>query len=555
MVNRRGLLALVTFVGLACSGSNAEDPGRGGMPTMPGAAGSGGSAQPVTPAGGVGGSPTPMMPASCGVAETPLRRLTRFEYNNTIRDLVGDTTNAGNALPPDSALDGFDNNALAQSTQPLHAAAFMQVAEELTAKAKLDSIVPCPIATADQACARRFISDFGKRAFRRPLTAAEGDELFALYRTHASAGPDLALRMVTQALLSAPQFMYRIELAGGRLTPYDVASRLSYFILGSMPDTDLFGAADRNELSTPQQVAAQARRLLDTPKARARMRDFFQQWTAIDDVVDVMRDPMLYTGWKDVYATFMRHELWWFTERVMFDLDGSYRSLMTAPFTYANRELFGHYENIRANNTTFDKLDRDPTKYSGLLTMGGFMALNAKAEQSSPIYRGRWVREQILCQHLPQPPAEVMAATPPVDASSTTRQRHEQHQKDPVCSACHRLIDPVGFLFENYDAVGRWRTMDGRIPVDSAGELVDAGDLNGRYRNAAELGRKLGDSETGRDCQVRMMFRYAHGRAETPADRCTLDAIRTAFAMSGGNLKQLVVQIAQSEVFLNRGGN
>jgi hypothetical protein len=231
---------------------------------------------------------------------------------------------------------------------------------------------------------------------------------------------------------------------------------------------------------------------------------------------------------------------------------------MRAPHTFVNKDLAKYYGVPTVTSTTYDKLARDESKFSGLITMAGIMAMNAKPEQTSAIYRGRWVREHMLCKALPPPPPNVDAQTPPVDPNSTSRQRHEQHSADPACSPCHKLIDPVGFLFENFDATGKWRASEGPatkpLPVVATGEVIDGGDLSGKYQNAVEFGTKLAASEIGADCQARMLFRYAAGRPETAHDECALDGIRRRFKESGGNLADLIVGIATSDAFLTRSG-
>jgi hypothetical protein len=535
-----------------------SSPGTGGTGTMTGMTGVAG----MTGASGGGGTgmvgPPPPVGA-CPVPRALTRRLTRDEYNATIADLIGVKSKPADSFPHDEVRDGFNNNAAGQGVSPLLADGYLRTAERLAGEADLSKLSPCPVAAGNDDCARRFVEGFGKRAFRRPLDAKEVTRVLALGAQRKGDGFEATLRVMLQYFLSSPHFLYRLELSPAtagktsRLSPHETASRLSYFLWGSMPDDALFAAADGNKLGTREEVAAQAERMLGDPRARTRLGDLFDQWLMLDGVTDISRDAARYPGWNDSLLAQMRQETRLFAERVVLDEKGTLESLLTASHTYANKALATYHKHATIpGGASFEKVALDPAKYAGILTQALPLAINAKDDQPSPIYRGRWVREQLLCQHLQPPPPGLAVETPALDPKATTRQKHAQHSASQECAPCHRLIDNVGFAFESFDSTGKWRATDRGLPLDTSGEVLDGGDASGKFANVVELGRLLGKSEQARGCFVSRVFRFAHGRSEEPADMCGVNALAAAFKQSGGNLRSLLVAVTQGEAFLYR---
>jgi hypothetical protein len=236
----------------------------------------------------------------------------------------------------------------------------------------------------------------------------------------------------------------------------------------------------------------------------------------------------------------------------VFWTDGKLETLLSAPYSYVNKELATFYGLTPPATDMFTKVALDPKQRAGVLTQGAIMAGTAKANQSSPVLRGKFVREQILCQQLPPPPANLVIVAPEVKPGSTTRQRFAQHEADAACAACHKLMDGIGLGFEAYDAVGRWRTQDQGLPVDSSGTIIGTKDLNGDFNGGVELATKMSSSAEVRGCVVRQWFRYANGRSEIPNDACTLGALNDAFDAKGHDLRELLVQITLSDAFRYR---
>jgi hypothetical protein len=531
-------------------------PGGGAAPA-PGSAGAPGAG------GGAGAAPGgAAIAGGCRIGPTPLRRLTRAEYDNTVRDLLGDKGKPSDGLPPDGSRDGFDNDVAAQGASPLLAGAYLKAAERIAGRVDLAAHLGCALDAGDDGCARAFIERIGRRAYRRPLRPAESTRLVSFYAANKGAyGFEGTLRLTLQLILSSPQFLYRLELTPAapgqvaKLTPHEIASRLSYLLWGSMPDDALFAAADAGQLTTREQIARQAERLLADGRARPRARDFFRQWMALGELEDVMRDSKRYPGWSQSLVAAMEIETPTFAERLLFDHDGRYADLVTASFSYMNKALATYLGGTPVPpGSTFEKVMLDPARHAGIVTHAGPLAMSSKEDQPHPIYRGRWLRAQLLCHEPPPPPPSVMAETPMLADKTTTRALFAQHAADPSCAACHRLIDPVGFGLEQFDATGKWRATDRGLPIDTRGEIVDAGDASGPFTGAVELGRKLAKSDHAAGCLARQAFRYARGREGTADDRCALESVNALVKQAGGNLRALLVALTQTEDFVLKAG-
>lgn len=490
------------------------------------------------------------------VGETPLRRLTRAQYDNTIRDLLGLDLGLAAGFVSDEKVGTFDSNAIASVTE-LSVEQYMDAAEQLAAEAVTDlsALLPCdPAVIGEDECAAQFVDTFGRRAYRRPLTAEQHADAMALYHHGLDQGGFAdGIRVVVQGLLQSPFFLYHVEQAPAgsegevlTLSPYELASRLSYFLWESMPDDELLAAAAEGELSTPEQLQAQAERMIGDPRAADSIRHFHLQWLELESLDQLDKDPELFPEFSPQLATSMEEEIGRFAEHVILEGDGSLRTLMTADFTFADESLAELY-GVAHPGGGFARIQLPPDERSGLLTLAGVMATHAHHNQTSPVLRGVMVRENFLCQIPPPPPDNVDDNPPGLDPTLPTKERYEQHRSDPECAGCHNLIDPLGFGFEHFDATGRFRTMDGQNPVDASGEVVGAEDADGPYDGHRELTERLASSEYARGCVSRQWFRYALGRLETSADECTLDEIYARFASSDFDIRELMVAIAVSD--------
>jgi hypothetical protein len=502
----------------------------------------------------------------------PLRRLDRFEYDNTIRDLLRETTLYPYSadFPVDESGAGFTNNAYAMQVYPVLAETYLNAAEKIAARAvtRLSSLYSCDIATAGpDACATKFIAAFGRRAFRRPLTADEQTAYLALFKT-GSTPPEGAtfedgVSLVIETFLVSPHFLYRVELPvpaqGGAIAapvpPYEMATRLSYFLWGSMPDDTLLAAADAGALATQAQVLVQAQRMMQDSRAHGAVAMFHSEWLELQS--DVQKDPKTFPGWSSQFALAQYFETQTFLEQVFWG-DGHLATLLTAPYTYANQAVTQFYDGSGPMGpipsptlAMYSKITLDPTERAGFLTQGAFLGSHANPVRTSPTRRGKFVREKLLCQPLPAPPPNVPVQLVDVSPDASLRDRLSQFTAPPACQTCHRLMDPIGFAFEHYDAIGQWRTKDGSWPIDSSGTLT-ATDVDGPFDGAVALVKRLSTSTEVSDCVATQWFRFATGRTETDADKCTLQSIQQQFIASQQDMRTLPVAIATSDALRYR---
>lgn len=498
----------------------------------------------------------------CKPGPSPMRRLTKREYNNTVRDLLGDTTAPANAFPPEDDWQGFTHIAAMQSISPVLAEQYLLAAEGVSTRAVKDlrRLLPCdPAATGEDACARQFLRDFGPRAFRRPLTSDEAAWLQGVYDDTRRGGGDLraGLAAVIQVALLSPDFLYRLEdgtPVEGRdgvlqLTGYEVASRLSYLLWGTMPDEALFTAAREGRLDTAEGVAAQARRMIADVRARETVREFHAAWLQFGRISELAKDSTTFPAWKPELREHLRAEADALVDHVVWETDGNLLQLFTAPYTFVDDTLAAYYGLPTTGKPGLRKVEL-PGRAAGLLSQGGLMAVLAKPNETSPVLRGKFVRERLMCQTILPPPDNVVTA-PDTDPQAPARERMAQHLTQPSCNGCHVLMDPIGFGFERYQADGRYRERerDGS-PVDDSGEVV--GSRDGKFKGVAELGARLAADPKVHACVTTNWFRFAQGRAETRDDDCTLKALEEAFARSNGRIPDLLLTLTQTEAFRYR---
>ncbi|MFO0750489.1 MAG: DUF1592 domain-containing protein [Myxococcota bacterium] len=506
---------------------------------------------------------------------SPLRRLTKSEYDNTVRDLLGDTSHPADAFPPEEQTLGFDNNASGRGVTQVHVEHYMQAAEELVRTALAnhrDLVIPCdPADTGEIFCAEKTFQRFGKLAFRRPLTDAE----VLRYRTHfeellPSEGFDGAISMLLEVMLQSPHFLYRTELGGQdddgdgvvALTGYELATRLSYLFWGSMPDDQLLAAAEIGLLDDKAGLASEARRLLKDPRAHDAVAHFHDQWLELVKLPDTYKDQALYPEFSDELKVKLLAETRRFIDHVVFDGEGDLGTLLSADYSFLDPELMAHY-GLADVSTDAGAADAAPEgelvktalpadQRAGLLTQGAILAVQAKYNQPSPVLRGKFVREQILCQHLNPPPANINITPPELDPNLTTRERFAAHSDSDECAPCHKRMDPVGLTFENFDPIGRWRDDENGLPIDATGELRLTRDANGPVDNALGIARRLAGSDEVRQCYVTQWFRYTHGRDVAFDDECNIYDLMQAFAASSWNIEELLVALTQTEAFRYR---
>ena len=500
-------------------------------------------------------------PSAVILGSSPVRRLTNVEYENTIRDLIGDDAPALPEQPSDAVLEGsFENDAQSLGPSDVRIARYETAALRLGEHAVNSSlarerVLPC--ASADADCGNQFVESFGKRAFRRPLTADELDRWIAFFEAQrVSIDFDAAVQLTISAMLQTPQFLYRLENQASavdadqlELSQHELASRLSYLLWESMPDDELLEAADAGELGTDVQLEAQARRLLADDRARDAVRNFHRQWLYLDRVLGEDKLPDLFPMWTGTVRESAKEETLLFIENTLFD-GGTVGDLFTSNVAYVDDAMAELYD-VPSPPEPWSRVELDPAERAGLLSRIAFLAGNAHEANGSPPLRGVYVMERLLCEPRPSPPANANLSPPTADPAQgpvTNRDLFEQRVAPPLCQGCHVRIDGFGYGFESYDAAGRFRVQDDGLPVDATGYAKGIGN-DAEYDGAVELQGLLARSDLVRDCVAKQWFTYANGRPVEPADTCQLEAIQTAFAESGGNLAELLIAMVTRPEF------
>ncbi len=522
---------------------------------------------------GPGGTGTPSVASSActgpAAGEAPLRRLTNQQYDNALRDLFAPVlvgTPSGLLSSGDARVGPFSSNA-GVAISELGVQDYGAAADDVASKvaAALTQVLPCDPAAGEETCARAYLAKLGRRAYRRTVEADELNGLVALYRA-GRAGKTFAdgVRVALTAVLQSPHFLYHIELgkpdARGATTPltaFEVASRLSFLFWNSIPDDPLLVAAERNGLDVAG-VEQQARRLMASQRFRTAIEAFHVQWLELDMLEQVGdKDRKLYPLYNPALKRLMASELGQFASHVILSAGGKMETLFTSPTTFVRGGLASVYELPAAPAGAGDawrQVELNPAQRAGFLTQVGFLARTSHADQTSPVIRGRIVRANVLCEPPPPPPPGVNDEPPGLDASLPTRQRFEKLAKGTDCFACHRLMNPIGYTFENYDALGQWRDTEGGMAVDASGEVVGSADaaLAGRIVGAVDLGKRLGRSQTVARCMTTNWMRYALARELGAGDACSHERAFEGFRQSGMDVRELLVAVVKSDTFGNR---
>jgi hypothetical protein len=498
-------------------------------------------------------------------AETPrrLRRLTNREIENVLADLLGARLDLTKGFLRDPDHDGYDNDAAAlqvtASKVDEMAAAAERAGVYVSAPERLAQFAPCGAGEPAPACARRFATTLATRAWGRP---PERDELDRLDRVFGAGveGADYAsgVALVAEAVLQSPHFLYRTELGDGppvegrvRLTPYEIASAISFSITGSRPDPALLASAAAGELGNPSARDREARRLLATPPARRQLRGFLRAWLRLTDVAMINKDLGVYPVFTPKVRFAMDRELDTFLDAVL-DGSGKLDELVLADYSFPGPDLAPIYQgDLLDPPGDFTRVRLDPHHRRGVLSSPAFLATHALVDQTNPVERGLMIRGSVLCQEVSPPPPGVVAVTPPGGAGVTTRAKYAAHSSNGFCHACHQLMDPIGFGFESFDTLGRFRTMDNGQPVDSSGELIGT-DIDGPFNGPAELSERLPRSAIFRRCFVRQLWRFAEGRAAEGKDDPEIDGLAWRFEQAEHRIGELLVALVARPTFVWR---
>jgi hypothetical protein len=509
----------ITALAICLTACNSAQPTPIGL----GAAGSGGGSA----GGGQGGaSNNPAALAACA-AESPatiiparVRRLSKSEFARSLEQLLGGAPVVTIDFPVDPLSGGYDTNANDLRVTSLLANTLFDAVPALAAQA-VAAMMPCDAS----ACATQLLSDFARRAYRRAPSAQELSEIVGVYEAARSASDaPTALTRAVSVILQSPDFLYATELgspdATGKvitLLPQELAAQLAFQLTGAPPDAELSAAADSGALGSADGREAQARRLLQTPGARSIFDTFAKQWFELAEIDKLEKDANAFPNWKTARPGLVSDAQSFFTKRVL-EQNASLADLLNA----------------------------------GLLTQPAFLAAHAQSLDDSPVQRGHFVRVRMLCQDIPPPPPTLQVTLPPPDPTLTTRQRIAAHTASDTCQGCHALMNPIGFAFEGFDAMGQARVTDNGQPVDTSGELTGT-DVDGTFHGPEELAAKLAQSASARECFARQWFQFASGMPiVTDSARAALAKEAASFVKGAQSVSDLAVSLVRSDMFSTR---
>lgn len=493
-----------------------------------------------------------------------LRRLTRLQFRNALRDLLVGTRVDISQLDIDDWTGDFAVIGASvvstsnQGVERFHAAIENAVNTVFADPAKLSQLIGCtPTGAANDTCVKGYLQSLGLLAWRRPLEAAEVDRLGAVATKAATelGSPVEGARWATVALLSSPNFLYRPELGAAdakgafRLSGYEMASRLAFLIWNSLPDKALLEQAASGALDTREGIRAAATRLLEAANGREAVGAFAEEFMRLDKVLTQAKDPGLFPEYTPTLQEAMVRDMRETWATVAFDDGASALDLFTTTKVVVNSELAKLYglETTGLSASVFQTrtLPSEGPRI-GILSKAGFLSQWANQKEGSPTLRGKSMREALMCLGVPPPPPDVapIFEDPPAGMRQTKRQRLEMHRTKPACAGCHALMDPLGLPFENFDGIGRYRTTDDTLPIDSSGEF------NGRRVNDARaLGQAIAADPKVAECLVRKFYSYSVGHRERDVDGTVLNTLVASFQASGFKFRQLVLDIVTSEAF------
>ncbi len=551
---------------IAAPGADGSGPGAGTGSSTSSSGGSGAgtsAAGGATGSGGEGGSGAGAAVVPSDPGYVVMRRLNRTEYNNTVRDLLDTPLRPADEFPADDLGGEFDTVGTALSLSPTYVIQYERAAHALVddlfaADAeRRERIITCDVAEEGDTCARSILSAFARRAWRRPVTELEVDSLMLPLQTAGEIGasPTEGLRHALAAVLLSPYFLFKIEadpnpIAGEqrRLTSHELATRLSYAIWSTTPDDALLSAADADELSTDQQVAAHVDRMLDDPRSDALVDSFASRWLEFQHLERHEVEADLFPEYSADLALAMKEEARLFIQEFL-SADLPVTQMLTAPFTFVNEELAEHYDlpAPTGGGGELQRVDTTGTERAGLLTLGALLTHTSFSSRTSPVRRGEFVFSRMLCGTVPPPPPGVEGEPAEVDGL-TFRQRLELHRKDPACAGCHTMMDPIGFGLEQYDGIGRFRTHEGDAPIDASGEFEGK-----PFSGAIELGAVLATDARVPECVTQKFMTFAVGRLMTSStDQSWVAHITNQALAEGGSLRDVVRTVLLSEPFRSR---
>lgn len=497
----------------------------------------------------------PIQDVECDAPETfvpsPMRRITVEEFDNAVKDLFDEVGGGAELLPADEVTAGYANNSvitLAANQVEKFQLAARAVAERVGKRSA--ELLPC--SKSKEECVADFMNRVGRRAFSRPLEDEERLLFATLYKEKAAkTSHEEGLRLVVELLLQYPSFMYRAVVGEPteqpgvhKLTPWEMAARLSFYLWQSVPDDELLDAASSGGLSTPSGIKGQAERMMADEKFGRSMRSFSLQWFAVGESVPI-RNAEEFPGFNQQVWEDLREGAGRFFAHAVKE-NGDLQTMMTAPFAFVNKRTAGIF-GVSSNAEELEYAETNPRQRGGMMTQASVMATLGSTEVSRPIKRGLFVRNRLFCQDPPPPPPE---GVPPFEADTsnlTVRQMLEAHRNKPTCAACHAFFDPIGLAFSNFDGIGQYRETEKGQAIDASGSLSET-DVDGSFTSAMEMMNLIKDSKLIESCAANQVMRFALGRLEGPGDQCSVAAVAKKLS-SSHSLADFFLVVTTSNAF------
>jgi hypothetical protein len=533
LVGASAILAAVGL-GLGCGDSSSDDDPDGG----------GGQ-------GGGGIDTFTLEPAAGGI-----RVLTSSQLRYSLEYILGVDAAAGFEVWSDSQLHGFESIGAAElalgsnDISTLETEVTQAVDAALLDVAHLAAFVPCVQSSPDAACYTTVATELGRIAWRRPMEADEIARLVAIAeqgQTWGGGDFDVGLKYQLMAVFQSPHFIYMPEIGEGEpgmrvLGPYELASRMAFFLQHRTPDVTLLDAAESGGLADDEGIRAQARRLLATPEARRGLDRFFGELYLIRDIPLVSKDATLFPEWTESLALSMQEEMLRSLQDVVWTRDADAREIFTSEDTFVDATLAAFY-GVTGGGAGWTKVViPGGQERFGLMGKAGLMARFAGNDETSPTKRGRFFRERIMCREIPAPPAGVDTTLDPPTGPMTMRQRLEPHRSDESCAGCHALVDPIGLAYEHFDGIGRYRETDEGLEIITADESLGL-----EFEGPTDLAQIARDSAAA--CLAQSFWRQSMGHVETDGEADSLALLEESFAEQGYSLQSLMVELTVSPAF------
>jgi hypothetical protein len=550
---RGATLAFCTAILASCTG-RIGTPGAGstdGTPSGPGA----------------------RLEAGIDPGRVGIHRLNNTEYNNTVRDLLGTSSQPAANFLAEEGYGSFDNTATALGMTSSQYDAYQGAASDLMSEAMASPterarFMTCTPSGAGDACARKIIETFGAQIYRRPLAADEADRAMKVYDAdiaRAQSGTD-AIGQALRAMLSAANFLYRIESDADPasttphlLSGYEMASRLSYLHWSSMPDAALFEAAKNGQLQDPATLETTVDRMIADPKSNGFVESFAGQWLGIRKLITHSVTAQVFpTFTADLTDAMMKEGYLWFNE--FLSKDRSMNEWFTADFNFVNAVLAQHYGfDAKGMGSELTRVEVTTDQRQGFLGLASFLTETSFPSRTSPTLRGEWVLSELLCDPPPPPPPQVPKLDETADPTAmnqapgaiNVRARLEAHRAAPACAACHKMLDPIGLGLERYDGIGRYRdTYPNGDTIMPDGQLPDGTKFSGPQ----QLGALIGKDPRFPSCVSSKLFTYALGREIEDYDAPTVDALHAKWAARGPTIRNLMKEVVLADAFRFRRG-